>query len=308
MTNRYSKFLKSFIDDFSSNPEHISEKTHRLFEDAVEKHSVDILKPLIEAVHGANRRGDEYLGDVVTRVDNTTFRDGILFNDKHLGRVVRNKKSGKLGVVIRSDDTIYRHAGDEHIRSISGQKLNKEREIPKNLSGWELGDKDPANYRTAEKPASELVGVGPYGDVRVAIMSSGGSFRPSGKLVLWFAEDYEDTGMTADVQKEMRKTDKKYDSNRTPYRPSKRTPSANFQRDENGKWYLANPEDFDEETRLRHEKTAESLPDEMSDEDVERYERELQREEEARREKLSKLRISDPDKYARAGIDLKDYM
>lgn len=302
MNKHSQRFLNSFLDEFSqtNSLKSITEKTDQLFSAVLEDASMNQLAKMgnLKAPDSV-KWGDEYLGDVVQKFSADSWADGINFSDKNLGQVVKHKKTGQQGVVIRSDEEVYR-TSDDKAKFKSGRPIPRTPDTPDNVTGWERGHADPAGAAKNIVTSDKIEGYGPFGDVRVALFKKGGGLNVRGKLRLWFAEDYEAVGTEVDVPK-LVATAKRVDDDDIghrraaswKYKNRKSMPAIRYKRGEDGSWELANPEDFDEETRADLIAKMDQLPDEISAEEIERW---RQREEAGKSAKAASLYL-DPSRY-----------
>lgn len=293
MKNGYQKFLESFLDEFSktNSADSVTEKTDDLFAEIVERQSTFIFNRIMEkdgrswdAIAAIKPKDDKYLrnrsmfpderiDDVVQKFNPSTWGDMINFDDKNLGQVVQHKKTNRRGVVIRSDSIVNR-TSDDGVTYKDGRKLRATGDVPPDVTGWEIGTKDPVDDRSV-MASDTLKDHGPFGDVRVAVLKPDGTINPRGKLKLWFAQDYEPTGKKVDVPELVataKRTDKVHNRAASWKSKNKKAmPAIRYQRAEDGSWELANPQDFDEKTRAELIAKMEQLPDEISAEELERW-------------------------------------
>ena len=301
--NKIQKFLDAFLDDYYTKNT-ISKHTNSLLSEVLEEKVARVLSeaPL----------GDEFVFDrkrhtyvtkhparMATKQDSDrVIDDAETFTSKNAGKIVTKigSEGTSLGVVILSDDTLYREKND-------GVELKKGYRW-----GSERGDEkhDDTEFKLDSVEAFNVPGK--YGDIRVAPLrnpkfsSSGelisGDFDPNKKLALWSAEEYKpftietrrgDTIKAfADLSKFERKREKLSKAAPAWKKDVKKSNKVKrFVPDPTtGKMVLANPEDFSEEELSQIDPSELPTSREFSPEEIEKF----AKGEEAERERQERIR------------------
>ncbi len=253
MNAKLNKFLDSFLDDYSSCADinSITEQTNQLFKEFLEE------RTLLELKKDKKRR-------------EVNYDDNFIYKDDQRGQLVKHKESGKVGAVVSYDPIVFRKKGDV--------------DLPK---GKRFGGEP--------RPAVDYYGDDNLGDVRVVPVVDG-EVPDNARPKFWYAGEYDVLpGETVDVEHYIERTRNPALPTRTGEIAKRRKGNvkvdkslARWTRDEKtGQMVLANPEDFDEETRKELMKR--KMPSEV---DGEKWERELQQ---ARRRQDSE----DEDEFGR---------